>query len=159
MSIVRVGYMHRQFTKRYVSEMREIFEYIRTLVVERYSVNADHLPDLPWQGVSAFLFLRFFVPSILNPHLFGFWRGARHVRTVTRLYTYFIIGMTEEPIQRTLTQIAKILLSLANLNAVCLRSPDVESDTEGQFVAPGCCRTRLHACCQRFSGFKLSENA
>jgi len=80
-------------------EMRGIFVHIRALIEARYLVHAGHHPDLPWQGVSAFLFLRFFVPAILNPHLFGFWPG-----------------MPDEPVQRTLTQIAKVIQSLANLN-------------------------------------------
>ncbi|KAI0348064.1 Rho GTPase activation protein [Trametopsis cervina] len=85
--------------KQCPNEMREIFVHIRALIEARYLVHAGHHTDLPWQGVSAFLFLRFFVPAILNPHLFGFWSG-----------------MPDEPIQRTLTQIAKVVQSLANLN-------------------------------------------
>ncbi|KAI0094892.1 Rho GTPase activation protein [Irpex rosettiformis] len=87
-------------------EMREIFIHIKALVTKQYGVTADHHADLPRQCISAFLFLRFFVPSILNPHLFGFWPG-----------------LTEEPVQRTLTQIAKIMQSLANLN-VTVTEPD-----------------------------------
>ncbi len=63
-----------------ISEMRRLFETIRKLVERRY--NADNAPenrDLQWQSVSAFCFLRFIVPAILHPHLFGlcpgeFWR-------------------------------------------------------------------------------------
>ncbi|KAI0689605.1 Rho GTPase activation protein [Cytidiella melzeri] len=87
--------------KQCPEEMREIFVHIRSLIESRYQVHTSHHADLPWQGVSAFLFLRFFIPTILHPHLYGFWPG-----------------MTDEPVQRTLTQIAKVLLSLANLNVV-----------------------------------------
>lgn len=59
--------------------------------------------DLKWQAVSSFVFLRFFVPAILNPHLFG-----------------LVDGLPSEGVQRTLKLIAKIMQSLANLNAVCV---------------------------------------
>jgi len=52
-----------------------------------------------WQSVSAFCFLRFIVPAILHPHLFG-----------------LCPGLPSPPVQRTLTLIAKVMQSLANLN-------------------------------------------
>ncbi|KAF9044534.1 Rho GTPase activation protein [Hymenopellis radicata] len=82
-------------------EMRRLFETIRKLVERRY--NADNTPengDLHWQSVSAFCFLRFIVPAILHPHLFGLCPGLPSV-----------------PVQRSLTLIAKVIQSLANLNA------------------------------------------
>ncbi|KAJ3791000.1 GTPase activating protein [Lentinula aff. detonsa] len=84
-------------------EMRRLFCTIRELVEERFSssgnsaIQAKH--DLRWQGVSAFCFLRFIVPAILNPHLF-------------HLYP----GLPSPPVQRSLTLIAKVIQSLANLN-------------------------------------------
>lgn len=57
-------------------EMRRIFEHIRKLVEKRCRATKT-LPedgsqnDFPWQTVSAFIFLRFIVPAILHPHLFG----------------------------------------------------------------------------------------
>ena len=56
-------------------EMRRLFSHIRHLIEERYSTAESQNKDLPWQGVSSFLFLRFFVPAILHPHLFGIWPG------------------------------------------------------------------------------------
>lgn len=56
--------------------------------------------DLPWQAVSAFIFLRFIVPAILHPHLFA-----------------LVPGLPEAPVQRSLTLIAKVLQSSANLNS------------------------------------------
>jgi len=81
-------------------EMRELFKYIRQLVERRYSKgpNTD-TNDLPRQSVSAFCFLRFIVPAILHPHLFG-----------------LCSGLPDLPVQRSLTLIAKVVQSLANLN-------------------------------------------
>lgn len=60
------------------SEMRQLFMYIRQLVEERYSNGhgTDTKNDLPRQSVSAFCFLRFIVPAILHPHLFGLCSGT-----------------------------------------------------------------------------------
>ncbi|KAJ6509536.1 GTPase activating protein [Mycena vitilis] len=83
-------------------EMRRLFETVRQLVEKRYRIK-DSSPEsreLPWQSVSAFCFLRFIVPAILHPHLFG-----------------LCPGMPSVPVQRSLTLIAKVIQSLANLNA------------------------------------------
>ncbi|KAJ4486138.1 GTPase activating protein [Lentinula aciculospora] len=84
-------------------EMRRLFCTIRELVEERFSSSGNSAlqekRDLRWQGVSAFCFLRFIVPAILNPHLF-------------HLYP----GLPTPPVQRSLTLIAKVIQSLANLN-------------------------------------------
>ncbi|KAJ6575115.1 Rho GTPase activation protein [Mycena capillaripes] len=84
------------------TEMRKLFETVRKLVEKRYRIK-DASPEsreLPWQSVSAFCFLRFIVPAILHPHLFG-----------------LCPGMPSVPVQRSLTLIAKVIQSLANLNA------------------------------------------
>jgi len=88
-------------------EMRRLFAHIRQLVEKRYSVKDmphDKGRELPWQSVSAFCFLRFFVPAILHPHLFG-----------------LCPGLPDGPVQRSLTLIAKVIQSLANLNAAVQR--------------------------------------
>lgn len=58
--------------------MRQLFEYIRQLVEGRYpnGHSTDTKNDLPRQSVSAFCFLRFIVPAILHPHLFGLCSGT-----------------------------------------------------------------------------------
>ncbi|GBE77946.1 Rho GTPase activation protein [Sparassis crispa] len=81
-------------------ELRRLFEHIRRLVEKRYRVADDKNRDLPWQSVSAFCFLRFMVPAILHPHLFGLWPG-----------------LPEAKVQRSLTLVAKVIQNLANLNA------------------------------------------
>ena len=61
-------------------EMRRLFEHIRKLVElrcreTRNTVDDGSQNDFPWQAVSAFAFLRFIVPAILHPHLFGLVPG------------------------------------------------------------------------------------
>ncbi|KAG1757575.1 Rho GTPase activation protein [Suillus lakei] len=83
-------------------ELRRLFEHVRKLVEKHYHTKDSqdaHNRELPWQSVSAFCFLRFIVPGILNPHLFGLYPGLPGAR-----------------IQRSLTLIAKVIQSLANLN-------------------------------------------
>ena len=62
-------------------EMKTLFEHIRKLVERRCRetmVPADDgsQSDFPWQAVSAFIFLRFIVPAILHPSLFGLIPGG-----------------------------------------------------------------------------------
>ena len=73
--------------------------------------------NLRWQSVSAFCFLRFIVPAILHPHVFGLCDGKSNFSLIKPLLTA-IIGMPPPQIQRSLTLIAKVLQSLANLNSV-----------------------------------------
>ena len=61
-------------------EMRRLFEHLRKLVEKRCRATKTlsddgSQRDLPWQAVSAFIFLRFIVPAILHPHLFGLVPG------------------------------------------------------------------------------------
>ncbi|TCD71534.1 hypothetical protein EIP91_008915 [Steccherinum ochraceum] len=84
------------------SELRTVFAHVRHLVETRYVTTDEQKQeskDLPWQSVSSFLFLRFMVPAILHPHLFEIWPG-----------------LNDEPVRRSLTLIAKVMQSLANLN-------------------------------------------
>ncbi|TDL28435.1 Rho GTPase activation protein [Rickenella mellea] len=97
-------YWCREFWKQIYSvraecphELRKIFQHIRQLVEERF--DSPESRDLKWQSVSAFCFLRFIVPAILHPHLFGLCHG-----------------LPPEPVQRSLILIAKVMQSLANLN-------------------------------------------
>lgn len=114
------------------SEMRQVFAHIRKLVEKRHRVEGDQNRERPWQSVSSFLFLRFIVPAILHPHLFGIWPGTSWCCSDCPIYFLsdhtlsllisvvfdIMIGLTEEPVQRSLTLIAKVIQSLANLNTV-----------------------------------------
>lgn len=63
--------------------MRRLFEHVRQLVEKRYKGHQDSAEqkrELPWQSVSAFIFLRFIVPAILHPHLFGLCAGERSMQ-------------------------------------------------------------------------------
>lgn len=67
-------------------EMRKLFEHIRKLVEKRCrgtrtAVEDGSQNDFPWQAVSVFIFLRFMVPAILHPHLFGLVPGQLLVRS------------------------------------------------------------------------------
>lgn len=59
--------------------MRSLFGIIRRGVEQSYTRQGDPDPmrnrELPWQSVSAFCFLRFIVPGLLHPHLFGLVPG------------------------------------------------------------------------------------
>ena len=78
------------------SELRRIFQYIQRVVESRYQRLAA---TMRFTCISAFVFLRFFVPALLNPKLFGLTFSHPHPRC-----------------QRTLTLIAKTLLGLANMS-------------------------------------------
>lgn len=73
--------------------LRQIFHKVQTFVAASYEDN-----DMRITSISAFLFLRYFVPAILNPRLFGL---TPH--------------QPEAGPQRTLTLLAKTLQGLANL--------------------------------------------
>jgi hypothetical protein len=101
-------------------EMRRLFETVRKLVEKRYQrTESQDSRELPWQSVSAFCFLRFIVPAILHPHLFGLCPGKcpdfEHLLATLNDFTQ---GLPPAPVSRSLTLIAKVIQSMANLNAV-----------------------------------------
>ena len=66
------------FINKLRSELRMLFETIRKLVEEKYHNDRAYQLNnkLRWQSVSAFCFLRFIVPAIYHPHLFGLCSGT-----------------------------------------------------------------------------------
>lgn len=54
------------------AELRLIFRHIRACAEDQYG---DFLQSIAYSSVSSFLFLRFFCPAILNPKLFGLFKG------------------------------------------------------------------------------------
>lgn len=84
-------------------ELRQLFCDIRTYVEARWGSSNLHT-DLKYQAISAFLFLRFFIPALLRPDQHS-----------------FIVGPPPEGVERSLKSLARALQSLANLNTVsCL---------------------------------------
>ncbi|GAA5850625.1 hypothetical protein JCM8547_001934 [Rhodosporidiobolus lusitaniae] len=86
-------------------DLRQIFGHIQRIVVEKYGAGEDQ-KNTRWTCVSAFIFLRFFVPAVLNPKLF------------------FIVSTPPDPkSQRTLTLVAKTLQGLANFSQFGQKEP------------------------------------
>ncbi|BGP16446.1 hypothetical protein JCM10213_003998 [Rhodosporidiobolus nylandii] len=86
-------------------DLRQIFGHIQRIVVDKYGQHEDQ-KNTRWTCVSAFIFLRFFVPAVLNPKLF------------------FIVSTPPDPkSQRTLTLVAKTLQGLANFSSFGQKEP------------------------------------
>lgn len=101
--------------------MRILFNTIRKLVEQRYRpdpTSIDTEGHLPLQSVSAFCFLRFIVPAILHPHLFGLCPGLSDGPFNLNVTQTCFPGLPGTAVQRSLTLIAKVIQSLANLNTV-----------------------------------------
>lgn len=64
-------------------ELRLIFRHIKACADDRYG---DFLRTVQYSSVSGFLFLRFFVPAVLNPKLFGLLKGMCPIRTESFLW-------------------------------------------------------------------------
>ncbi|CAH7677295.1 expressed protein [Phakopsora pachyrhizi] len=91
-------YLHRS---KCPSQLRRVFFRIQELVSISYSD-----PDMRLISISAFIFLRFFVPAILNPRLFN-----------------LIQFQPDSKSQRTLTLLAKTLQGLGNMNQFGTKEP------------------------------------
>ena len=87
------------------SDLRLIFSRIQAAVVSRYDQVEDQ-KNTRYTCISAFIFLRFFVPAVLNPRLFS------------------LVSNTPDPkSQRTLTLVAKSLQGLANFSSFGQKEP------------------------------------
>lgn len=86
------------------SEIRQIFAHIQKIVSSRY--GDEHHKKMRSTSVSAFIFLRFFVPAVLNPKLFN------------------LVSVSPDPkSQRALTLVAKTLQGLANFSTFGQKEP------------------------------------
>ncbi|GAA5833590.1 hypothetical protein JCM9279_001570 [Rhodotorula babjevae] len=86
-------------------DLRQIFAHIQGAVVDKYG-EGDDQKNTRWTCVSAFIFLRFFVPAVLNPKLF-----------------FIVPGPPDPKSQRTLTLVAKTLQGLANFSSFGQKEP------------------------------------
>ncbi|GAA5888185.1 hypothetical protein JCM5296_000222 [Sporobolomyces johnsonii] len=86
-------------------DLRQIFGHIQRIVVEKYGHGEDQ-KNTRWTSVSAFIFLRFFVPAVLNPKLF-----------------FIVSSPPDTKSQRTLTLVAKTLQGLANFSSFGQKEP------------------------------------
>jgi len=88
-----------------IRDLRQIFGHIQRIVVDKYGQGEDQ-KNTRWTSVSAFIFLRFFVPAVLNPRLF-----------------FIVSNPPDAKSQRTLTLIAKTLQGLANFSSFGQKEP------------------------------------
>ena len=86
------------------NDIRQIFGHIQHVVAAKY--DGDEQKNTRWTSVSAFVFLRFFVPAVLNPKLFALVREPPDSKS-----------------QRTLTLVAKTLQGLANFSSFGQKEP------------------------------------
>ncbi|KAL8937935.1 MAG: hypothetical protein Q9216_004174 [Gyalolechia sp. 2 TL-2023] len=107
------------------AELRLIFRHVAACAEDRYG---DFLRTVTYSSVSGFLFLRFFCPALLNPHLFGLLKGRRGP-ALSLLKMHIANQVEDHPrpqAQRTLTLISKTLNTLANLGAFGSKEPWME---------------------------------
>ena len=104
-------------------ELRMIFRHIRACADDRY--GAFHR-TVTYSSVSGFLFLRFFVPAVLNPKLFGLLKGTLSSIFPRDRHNNLDSAHPHPRAQRTLTLIAKALQTLANLSQFGSKEPWME---------------------------------
>ncbi|KAL8960343.1 MAG: hypothetical protein Q9193_002935 [Seirophora villosa] len=106
-------------------ELRLIFRHISACAEDRYG---DFLRTVTYSSVSGFLFLRFFCPALLNPHLFGLLKGMS--LWIAALLDSILADTSQDhprpQAQRTLTLISKTLNTLANLGTFGSKEPWME---------------------------------
>lgn len=80
LTIIVSEYIYKSASKLPI-QLRDVFFLIQKTVMERF-------PDdgiAKYTAVSGFLFLRFFTPAILGPHLFGLRIGVRDLQSTRKL--------------------------------------------------------------------------
>ena len=103
-------------------ELRLIFRHIKACAEDRYG---DFLRSVSYSSVSGFLFLRFFVPAILNPRLFGLLKGTSYSSNF-RVNADIRVEEPKPRAKRTLTLVAKSLQTLANMATFGTKEPWME---------------------------------
>ncbi|XP_046840472.1 ras GTPase-activating protein 4-like isoform X2 [Xenia sp. Carnegie-2017] len=83
--------------------MKQVFRNLYHNAAQRFTENEE---NGKYVAISSFLFLRFFVPAILNPKLFGV--AENH---------------PDKVVSRTLTLLAKVLQSIGNFNPCVVKEP------------------------------------
>ncbi|CAO3665374.1 unnamed protein product [Umbelopsis ramanniana] len=90
-------------------ELRSIFSHLRSAIVKKFILDDEeenNRQTIRYNCVSGFIFLRLICPAILSPRLFGLVRDQPDAKTT-----------------RSLTLLAKCLMSLANLVDPSLKEP------------------------------------
>ena len=80
------------------SELRVLLKHVRSAMQQRFGRQSS---KLPWQGVLTFYFLRFIVPAIIHPNIWGLFPGP-----------------PSESVHRSLNLVAKTIQNLANVMIV-----------------------------------------
>ncbi|GAB5588354.1 hypothetical protein Unana1_03254 [Umbelopsis nana] len=90
-------------------ELRSIFSHLQSAIVKKFILDDEvesNRQTIRYNCVSGFIFLRLICPAILSPRLFGLVRDQPDIKTT-----------------RSLTLLAKCLMSLANLVDPSLKEP------------------------------------
>ncbi|KAI8906859.1 Rho GTPase activation protein [Gorgonomyces haynaldii] len=87
------------------SSLKSVFGCLKSAVLVKFPQESAAV----YTGISGFLFLRFFVPAVLNPRLFG-----------------LNVGQLDDTSARTLTLISKTVQNLANLVQFGQKEPFME---------------------------------
>ena len=82
------------------TQIVKVLSYSQGATNQKFKDGNSKLEDAQYASISGFLFLRFFCPAIISPHMFN------------------ILDEPEPPVKKTLTLIAKVLQNLANLREV-----------------------------------------
>ena len=106
-------------------ELRAIFQHIKSCAEDRYG---QFVPLVTYRSVSSFVFLRFLIPAILDPRLYGLLNGM-YLKATQPHCVANRCPRKDNPhsqTRRTLTIIAKSIQSLANISSFKVKEPWME---------------------------------